>query len=100
MVFPHLSEFARAYKDKGLKVVSICVEQDSPALQQFVDQQGSKMDYTVRPVICVHAQCMQSLASLILSFTSAQISHCCSQLHGVARPMPCGMGGLVTAICN
>ncbi|BDA46662.1 probable thiol-disulfide oxidoreductase ResA [Coccomyxa sp. Obi] len=46
-VFPHLSEIAHKYKDKGLKVVSICVEQDSPALQQFVDQQGSKMEYTV-----------------------------------------------------
>jgi thiol-disulfide isomerase/thioredoxin len=28
-VFPHLSEIARKYKDKGLRVVSVCVEQDS-----------------------------------------------------------------------
>jgi len=38
---------AKKYKDRGLKVVSICVEEDSQALQHFVDQQGSKMDYTV-----------------------------------------------------
>lgn len=48
-VFPHLSDIARKYKDKGLKVIGIGLEEDAPQLKQFVDSQGSKMDYTVRP---------------------------------------------------
>ncbi len=47
-MFPHLSEIARKYKEKGLKVIGIGLEEDSTQLKQFVESQGSKMDYTVR----------------------------------------------------
>ena len=53
MVFPHMSEIARKYRDKGLKVVGISVEEYSNSLEQFVQQQGPKMDYTVRPPRCL-----------------------------------------------
>ena len=54
MVFPHLSDVARKYKDRGLRVVGINIEDDSNSLDQFVQGQGAKMDYTVRGRISKH----------------------------------------------
>lgn len=45
--FPHLSELARAHRGRGLTVVGINIEGDSPAVRRMVEQQGPKMDYTV-----------------------------------------------------
>ena len=45
MVFPHLSELASKYKDRGLRTISINIEEDSNSLDQFVQSQGAKMDY-------------------------------------------------------
>jgi hypothetical protein len=53
MVFPHMSEIARKYRDKGLRVIGISVEEFSNSLEQFVQQQGPKMDYTVRIPCCM-----------------------------------------------
>lgn len=39
MAFPHLSQLARKYRDRGLVVVGINMEQDSPQLRTFVAQQ-------------------------------------------------------------
>ena len=44
-VFPHLSKIAGAYADKGLVVLGISIEADSPQLDAFVARQ--QMDYTV-----------------------------------------------------
>ncbi len=44
-VFPHLSKIAQAYADKGLAVIGISIEADSPQLDAFVARQ--QMDYTV-----------------------------------------------------
>ena len=44
-VFPHLSKIARTYAEKGLVVVGISIEADSPQLDAFVARQ--QMDYTV-----------------------------------------------------
>lgn len=46
-MFPHLSEIARKHRDKGLKVIGISLEEPSSSLEQFVNGQGAKMDYTV-----------------------------------------------------
>lgn len=45
--FPHLSALQRKYKDSGLRVVGVCLEDDSPQTRHFVERQGSNMDYTV-----------------------------------------------------
>ena len=47
-VFPHLSQIARTYAAKGLVVVSVSLEPNSPQLQKFVQQQGNNMAYAVR----------------------------------------------------
>lgn len=47
MAFPHLSQLAAKYRDRGLVVVGINMETDSPQVRAFVAQQGPKMDYTV-----------------------------------------------------
>jgi len=52
-VFPHLSKIAKTYTDKGLVVVGISIEADSPQLDAFVARQ--QMDYTV----AVSEQCAQ-----------------------------------------
>lgn len=44
---PHLSNIARKYRDKGLKVMGLSLDDISPTLHQFVASQGDKMDYTV-----------------------------------------------------
>lgn len=44
-VFPHLSEMQQRCADKGLVVIGISLEEDSPQLDTFVNRQ--KMDYTV-----------------------------------------------------
>ena len=46
-IFPHLSDIARKFRPRGLVVAGITQEEDSPRLQQFVDQQGAGMDYNV-----------------------------------------------------
>ncbi|CAL5228256.1 g11358 [Coccomyxa viridis] len=46
-VAPHLSNIARKYRDKGLKVMGLSLDDVSPTLHQFVASQGDKMDYTV-----------------------------------------------------
>lgn len=48
-VFPHLSYIARKYREKGLKVIGLSLDELSLALNQFVQSQGDKMDYTVGP---------------------------------------------------
>lgn len=47
-MFPHLSQIARAYAAKGLVVVSVSLEPNSPQLQSFVQQQGNNVAYAVR----------------------------------------------------
>lgn len=39
MVFPHLSKIAREYRDKGLRVVGVSLEADSPQMRKFVEGQ-------------------------------------------------------------
>ncbi|CAK0785789.1 hypothetical protein CVIRNUC_009000 [Coccomyxa viridis] len=46
-VFPHLSRIAQKYRDRGLKVIGLSLDDASPGLQHFVHSQGDKMDYTV-----------------------------------------------------
>jgi len=46
-IFPHLSKIQGEYAAKGLRVVGISVEELGGELQQFVDYQSGKMDYTV-----------------------------------------------------
>ena len=46
-MFPHLSRIAQKYRDRGLKVIGLSLDDASPGLQQFVHSQGDKMDYTV-----------------------------------------------------
>ena len=46
-VFPHLSRIAHKYRDRGLKVIGLSLDDASPGLQQFVHSQGDKMDYSV-----------------------------------------------------
>ena len=46
-VFPHLSRIAQRYRDRGLKVIGLSLDDASPGLQQFVHSQGDNMDYTV-----------------------------------------------------
>ena len=48
-MFPHLSSIARKYREKGLEVIGLSLDELSPALHEFVQSQGKKMDYTVRP---------------------------------------------------
>ncbi|KAL4418880.1 hypothetical protein ABPG77_010049 [Micractinium sp. CCAP 211/92] len=47
VAFPHLSSLAQKHRGRGLVVVGINMEQDSPQIRSFVAQQGGKMDYTV-----------------------------------------------------
>ena len=54
-VFPHLSQIARAYAAKGLVVVSVSLEPNSPQLQNFVQQQGNNIAYAVRARKLLHA---------------------------------------------
>ena len=44
------TEIAREYWDKGLRAIGISLEEPSSSLEQFVNGQGAKMDYTVRPL--------------------------------------------------
>ena len=57
-VFPHLSKIAKTYADKGLIVVGISIEADSPQLAAFVARQ--QMDYTV----AVSEQCGPQMSML------------------------------------
>ena len=45
-MFPHLTRIYNERTEKGLVVIGISVT-DDPGLQDFVDQQGDKMGYTV-----------------------------------------------------
>ena len=65
-VFPHLSKIAKSYADKGLVVVGISVEADSPQLDAFVARQ--QMDYTV----AVSEQCDPQMALTTCRAGSAQ----------------------------
>lgn len=56
-MFPHLSDIARKFRDKGLKVVGISLEEPSSSLEQFVNGQGPKMDYTVHPLAWHQGSC-------------------------------------------
>ncbi|KAL4443316.1 hypothetical protein ABPG75_011053 [Micractinium tetrahymenae] len=47
VAFPHLSSLAQKHRGRGLVVVGVNMEQDTPQIRAFVAQQGSKMDYTV-----------------------------------------------------
>ncbi|GAB4818625.1 hypothetical protein N2152v2_005671 [Parachlorella kessleri] len=47
MAFPHLSGLQRKFRDKGLRVVGVSLEEDSPQTRRFVEQQGSNMEYAV-----------------------------------------------------
>uniref|UniRef100_A0A7S0UQP9 glutaredoxin-dependent peroxiredoxin n=1 Tax=Polytomella parva TaxID=51329 RepID=A0A7S0UQP9_9CHLO len=44
---PHLTSLQKKYKDKCVNIVGISIEQDLNKVKQFVDGQGSRMDYTV-----------------------------------------------------
>jgi len=46
-MFPHLTDLQRKNKARGLRVVGVTNEQNSPKLQQFVNEMGYGMDYTV-----------------------------------------------------
>ncbi len=43
---PHLTELQKKFKDKGVVFVGVSTE-DTPVVKKFVEQMGSKMDYTV-----------------------------------------------------
>jgi len=58
-VFPHISALQQKYKTRGLVVVGLSMEPDSPQLRDFVQRQGDKMQYTV----ACGEQASQSLAS-------------------------------------
>lgn len=47
VAFPHLSSLAAKHRGRGLVVVGVNMEQDSPQIRAFVQQQGAKMDYVV-----------------------------------------------------
>ncbi|CAG9464971.1 unnamed protein product [Pedinophyceae sp. YPF-701] len=47
MVFPHLTAVAQKHAAKGLVVVGITQETDTPQLRGFVSGQGDKMGYSV-----------------------------------------------------
>ena len=53
VVFPHITDLAKKHEKDGLKVVGVCLEELSPKLTAFVQQQGDKMGYTVRLLLHV-----------------------------------------------
>ena len=69
-VAPHLSNIARKYRDKGLKVIGLSLDDISPSLHQFVASQGDKMGYTVRSLPClpfmVPSRCLRALPDMLL----------------------------------
>ena len=44
---PHLSELQKKYEDEGLVVVGISIEEDPEVVRTFVDEDRSRMNYTV-----------------------------------------------------
>ena len=44
---PHLSELQKKYEDEGLVVVGISIEEDPDVVRAFVDEDRSRMKYTV-----------------------------------------------------
>ena len=60
-VAPHLSNIARKYRDKGLKVIGLSLDDVSPTLHQFVASQGDKMDYTVSCISNTLLHCSKHL---------------------------------------
>lgn len=44
---PHLTEVAAQYKDKGVVVVGVSVEDEEETVRSFVEKQGDQMNYVV-----------------------------------------------------
>jgi thiol-disulfide isomerase/thioredoxin len=52
---PHLTQLAKKYAPKGVKVVGISTDDDVRAAQQFTDKMGDQMDYGVAVDTSKHA---------------------------------------------
>eukprot|EP00798_Chlamydomonas_sp_ICE-L_P008907 gene8907-3798_t len=47
LALQHLTQLQAAYKSKGVRIIGITTEQDVTKVKNFVDGQGSSMDYAV-----------------------------------------------------
>lgn len=47
ITIPHLTEMQKKYKDKGVVVIGVSVDQNQAAVAPFVKEWGKKMEYTV-----------------------------------------------------
>jgi thiol-disulfide isomerase/thioredoxin len=98
--FPHLSDIARKYKDRGLVVIGINIEGDSPAVRKLVVDQGTKMDYRVAIDAAQQASNKLMGAAGVSGIPVAFIVDAKGIIRHCGHPMDPKFGQMVASVCN
>ena len=98
--FPHLSDIARKHKDSGLVVIGMNIEGDSPAVRKLVDDQGTKMDYTVAIDVGQQASNRLMGAAGVSGIPCAFIVDAQSVIRHYGHPMDPKFSQMVSTVVN